>query len=113
MPYVNTHRGARISPQKVRPLLDMIRGRHVNDALAMLQGSTRRGAVFVGQALDAAVANADQQEADVSQLYVSEAQADKGPVMVRVQPKDRGRAHPIEKKMSHIRVAVEEGKPRR
>ena len=50
----------------------------------------------------------DEQEADVDHLYVSEARVDQGPSLMRFRPKDRGRAFPIEKKTSHIIVAVEQ-----
>ena len=107
MPYSNTHRGARISPTKVKPIVDLIRGRKVDDALTQLQMSKRRGAVLVKTALNAAVANADQAEVDVRRLVVSDARVDSGPTMKRFQPKDRGRAHKILKRTSHITVAVD------
>ena len=107
MAYVNTHWGARISPTKVRPVVDLIRGKPVSEALAILQTCKRRGAVFVHQALWAAMANADQDEADLHGLIVSDARVDKGQTIKRWQPKDRGRAHPIKKRTSHIRVAVD------
>lgn len=107
MPYTNIHYGARISPTKVKPIVDLIRGRKVDDALTQLDMSKRRGAMFVKQALQAAIANADQAEADVRRLVVSDARADTGPTIKRFQPKDRGRAHPILKRTSHITVAVD------
>lgn len=107
MPYTNTHRGARISPTKVKPLVDLIRGRKVDDALTQLTMSKRRGAVLVKTALNAAIANADQAEVDVRRLVVTDARADSGPTMKRFQPKDRGRAHKILKRTSHITVAVD------
>jgi len=108
MPYTNIHRGARISPTKVRPVIDMIRGRQVEDALAVLQVCKRRAAVLIGQSLNAAIANAYENNPDVGDLVVSEARVDQGPTMKRWQPKDRGRAHPIKKRTSHIRVSVDE-----
>ncbi|MDX1681865.1 MAG: 50S ribosomal protein L22 [Phycisphaeraceae bacterium] len=108
MPYHNIHRGARISPTKVRPVIDLIRGKRVEEALAILQTSKRRAAVFVGRSLDAAISNADQAEADVRNLRVSKAYVDQGPTIKRWQPKDRGRAHPIHKRTCHITVEVSE-----
>ena len=108
MPYKNVHRVARISPTKVRPVVDMIRGKRIDDAVTTLQLCKKRGAVFVKAALLAAKANADQAEADVRRLYVSDARVDQGPTIKRFQPKDRGRAFPILKRTSHITVAVDE-----
>ncbi|MEX0655894.1 MAG: 50S ribosomal protein L22 [Phycisphaeraceae bacterium] len=109
MPYTNVHRAARISPTKVRPLVDLIRGKTVDDAITQLKMSKRRAAVFIKTALDAAAANADQAEANVRRLIVTDARVDSGPTMKRWQPKDRGRAHPIMKRTSHITVTVDEG----
>lgn len=108
MAYTNTYRFARISARKVRLVVDTIRGKGIEDARTSLQFSKKRAAVFVKKSLEAAIANADQAEVDVRRLYVSEARVDEGPVMKRFQPKDRGRANPILKRMSHIVVAVDE-----
>lgn len=105
--FQNIHRGARISPTKVRPVLNLIRGRDINEALAILEHSPRRGAVFIRQALLAAQANADQAEVNAKRLFVSDARADSGPTIKRFQPKDRGRAHPILKRTSHITIGVD------
>jgi len=111
MPYNAIHRYARISPQKARLIVDMVRGRDFDDAMAALQYSKKRAAAYVRQALLSAQANADQAEADVRNLYVSEAFVNEGPVIKRFQPKDRGRAHPINKRICHIHVAVDERAP--
>ncbi len=108
MPYTNVHRMARISPQKVRLVADMIRGKSYADALTTLEMSKLRAAVLVKNALVAAYNNADQAEANVRRLKVSEARVDAGPTIKRFQPKDRGRAHPILKRTSHITVSVAE-----
>ena len=107
MAYTNTHKAARISPRKARLVVDMIRGRSVEDALTTLRLSKKRAAVYIRSALNAAVANADQDEADVRRLVVTDARVDAGPTMKRFQPKDRGRAHPILKRTSHISVSVD------
>jgi large subunit ribosomal protein L22 len=111
MPYHAIHRYARISPQKARLVVDMIRGCDFDQAMATLQYSKKRAAAYVRQALTSAQANADQAEADVRNLYVSEAFVDAGPTIKRFQPKDRGRAHPINKRTCHIHVAVDERGP--
>jgi large subunit ribosomal protein L22 len=107
MPYSNIHRGARISPSKVRPVINLIRGKRVDEADTILQMSKRRAAVFIRAALSAARANADQAEVDLRRLVVTDARVDSGPTMKRFQPKDRGRAHQILKRTSHITVTVD------
>jgi len=107
MAYTNTHRAARISPTKVRRVADMIRGKSAQQALTILAISKQRGAVFIRKALVAAMANADQAQVDQRLLRVVDARVDSGPTMKRWQPKDRGRAHRILKRTSHLTVAVD------
>ena len=108
MPYTNVHRSARISPTKARLVADMIRGKSVEQAMIILEMSKKRAAVFIKSALRAATENADQVgELDVRSLVVSDARVDSGATMKRWQPKDRGRAHPIKKRTSHITVSVD------
>ena len=102
------HRFARISARKARLMIDLIRGRDVQDALNVLKFMPNRAAPMIAKVLTSAVANADEQEADVDRLFVSEARVDEGPTMKRFHPKDRGRAHSILKRTSHICVAVEQ-----
>ncbi len=108
MPYTNIHRGARISPSKAKLVVDLVRGKPVSEALILLEVSKKRAAVFVKNALLAAQNNADQAEADVRRLVVTDARVDSGPTMKRWQPKDRGRAHAILKRTSHITISVDE-----
>ncbi len=108
--FTNTHRMAHIAPTKVLPVVRMIRGKSIEDALAMLENSPKRGAALVRQSLLAAQANADQAEADLRKLVVVDARVDSGPTQKRFQPKDRGRAHKILKRSSHITVSVGEKK---
>jgi len=96
------HRYARISPTKVRPVVDLIRGRDVNEAMNILQFA------MVRKALASAIANADEAEADVELLVVDEAFVDEATAIKRFRPKDRGRAFPIRKRNSHITIVVEE-----
>jgi large subunit ribosomal protein L22 len=100
------HRTARISERKVRLVLDLIRGRHCNEALQLLKFTNKRACVFVNRVLQSAMANANENSANMNALYVAEARADSGPIVKRFQPKDRGRAHPIQKRTSHIVVTV-------
>ncbi len=106
--YTNTHRMARISPKKARLVADLIRGMPVEEAFDALQQSKKRAAVMFKSALNAAYSNADRAEVDTRRLVVSECRVDEGPVIKRFQPKDRGRAHPIKKRTSHITVSVSE-----
>ena len=86
----------------------MIRGMKVEDALTALDFSKRRGASFYKDVLKSAIANAEEQDADVTVLYVKESRVDEGPTLKRWQPKDRGRAHPILKRMSHLHLVLDE-----
>ncbi|MBM4114495.1 MAG: 50S ribosomal protein L22 [Phycisphaerae bacterium] len=107
MAYKASHKFCRIAPRKARLVADLIRGRGVADALTELEFSKRRGAYFVQGVLKSAIANAEQASADVARLVVVESRVDEGPTIKRFQQKDRGRAHPIMKRTSHIIVAVD------
>lgn len=102
---VDHHRG---SPRKARLVADMIRGKQVAEAMEMLTFSTKRAATNVRKALAAAYAEAEQNNVDDSRLVVSESRVDEGAHIKRFRPKDRGRAHPILKRTSHITVTIEE-----
>jgi large subunit ribosomal protein L22 len=102
------HRFARISARKARLIIDLVRGRNAQDALNILKFTPNRAAGMISKVLTSAVASANEDEADVDNLYVLDARVDEGPSMKRIQPKDRGRAHPILKRTSHIMVVVEE-----
>ncbi|MBN2563096.1 MAG: 50S ribosomal protein L22 [Phycisphaerae bacterium] len=104
-----THRFARISPRKARLVTDLVAGRHVDEALELLRFTGKRASAFVDKVVRSAMANADEQEANVRALYIHEARVDEGPTIKRFRPKDRGRAHPIMKRTSHIVIAVGEG----
>lgn len=102
------HRFARTSPRKARLVADLIRGQHVNAAQDILRFTNKRASGLVERVLKSAIANANEAEADVRKLYVAEARIDEGPYFRRWRPKDRGRAHQILKRFSHITVVVEE-----
>ena len=108
MAWQATYRYARISARKVRLIVDMIRGQNVQKALNTLKFTPNRAAEMISKVLTSAVANANEAEADVKRLVVQEARVDEGPVMKRFIEKDRGRAHPILKRTSHIVVVVEQ-----
>lgn len=108
MPYEATHRFARISARKVRPLADLIRGKHADDALDTLRYMPHRGARLLEKVLKSALGNAEDRRArDLQNLIVVEARVDEGPMFKRVRPRARGMAFLVKKRMSHIRVAVE------
>lgn len=99
----------RISPQKVRPVVDMVRGKDVDEALALLQFSPQRAAEPVGKALQSAIANAENNHGLLREdLYVSEIRADEGPTLKRYRFGGRGRVKPRKRRSSHITVVVEE-----
>jgi large subunit ribosomal protein L22 len=108
MAWTAKHRYARISERKARLVADLIRGRRCDDALAVLEFTHQRAARMVDRVLKSAMANANEEEASMNRLYVSEARVDAGPIIKRFRAKDRGRAHPIQKRTSHIVVAVDE-----
>ena len=101
-------RHVRVTPMKARRMIDLIRGKNVVTAENMLTFTTKRAAVDVKKALLAARAEAEQANADVETLVVTESTVGAGPHMKRFQPKDRGRAHPILKRSSHITVVLEQ-----
>ncbi len=110
MPYEAKHRFARIAPRKARLIMDLIRGRNVDDAINMLHFSKQRASGMIEKVIRSAVANANEQAAAPSRntLYVAKAWVDPGPVIKRFQPKDRGKAYPINKRTSHLVVTIDE-----
>jgi large subunit ribosomal protein L22 len=106
------------SPQKARLVIDLIRGRNVNEALAVLAASNKRAAKPIEITLRSAIANATQKAEqiniaiDVDQLVVSTATVDLGPTKYRrrVRPAPMGRAYRERRWQSHITIEVESGK---
>ncbi|MCS7032410.1 MAG: 50S ribosomal protein L22 [Phycisphaerae bacterium] len=110
MPFEARHRFARIAPRKARLVMDMIRGRDVDDAIALLGFSKKRASGMIEKVVRSAVANAIEQDASIRRnaLYVARAWVDPGPIIKRFQPKDRGKAYAIQKKTSHLVVVLDE-----
>jgi large subunit ribosomal protein L22 len=110
MPFQAKHRFARIAPRKARRLMDLVRGRNVDDALAMLRFSKQRASGMIEKVIRSAVANANENEnaPPRNTLYVAKAWADPGPIIKRFQPKDRGKAYSIHKRTSHLVVTLDE-----
>lgn len=97
----------RMSPQKVRLVLGLVRGLPVAAAKQQLQFSSKEAARAILKVLDSAVANARHNAAmDVSGLFVTQAFADEGPKIHRFRPRARGSAAPIRKRMSHVTIFV-------
>jgi large subunit ribosomal protein L22 len=104
------HRFARIAPRKARLLMDLVRGRNVDEALTVLSFNKKRAAIMVGKVIRSAVANATEQDVAPKRnaLFVSAAWVDEGPTIKRFQPKDRGKAYSILKRTSHLVIEVDE-----
>jgi large subunit ribosomal protein L22 len=102
-----THRFARISVRKVRPLLDLIRGHYADDALDMLKYMPHRGARLIEQVLKSAMANAeDKGIRNVGELVVVDAHGDGGPMFKRLMPRARGMAYLIRRRSCHIGIGL-------
>jgi large subunit ribosomal protein L22 len=100
-------RHARVSPYKVREVLDLVRGKPVHEAEDILRFSERDAAFVVGKVLHSAVANAENNdELEPEELFVSACFADEGTTIKRWRPRARGRATRIRKRTSHITVIV-------
>ncbi len=101
-------RNAKISPTKVRQVINLIRGKDVGIALAILQGLNKRAARIVEKLLKSAIANAELKDMDIDNLYIKEIRADKGLVLKRYIPRAYGRATPIKRRYSHIYIKLAE-----
>ena len=99
----------RIAPRKVRIVMNLVRGKSVADALAILKFTPKVGADAVEKVLRSAVANAENNfDMDRDRLFISSAFVDQGPTLKRIHPRSRGQAFKILKHTSHITVAVNE-----
>jgi large subunit ribosomal protein L22 len=105
-------RAARQSPYKMRLVIDQIRGKDVNDALALLKFSKKHAAKQIEKVLNSAVANAEQrarlanESVDVDTLYIKHAVVNEGQKLKRWMPAAMGRATPIHKRTSHVEIVV-------
>ncbi|QJA05735.1 50S ribosomal protein L22 [Thermosulfurimonas marina] len=104
-----TARYVRISPYKARPVIDLIRGKPVQEALQILEFTPKKAARIIKKVLESAIANAEHNyNMDPDRLYVKRAYVDEGPRWKRIWPRAWGRASRILKRTSHITVVVEE-----
>lgn len=109
--WTSSYRYAPTSPRKTRLITQLIVGRSVQNSMDLLKFTKKRAATMVNKVLKAAVADADEQQADVDNLYVSCARVDDAGIRIgtkRWMPKDRGRTHRISQKACHILVTVAE-----
>ena len=99
----------RVSPRKSRLVIDLIRGKSVAEAIAILKFTPNKAAGIIEKVLMSAIANAENNfDLDVENLIVSEAFVNEGPTMKRFRPRAKGSASPINKRTSHITVVVSE-----
>jgi large subunit ribosomal protein L22 len=102
-------RYARVSPQKARLVVDLIRGKKVNDAITTLAFTRKAVSKIVDKTLKSAVANAENtKKMDVDTLYVKKAYVDQAPTMKRTHAKAMGRANIIRRRSSHITIILDE-----
>ncbi|PKN11391.1 MAG: 50S ribosomal protein L22 [Deltaproteobacteria bacterium HGW-Deltaproteobacteria-4] len=100
---------ARLSPQKTRLVVDMVRGKAVQEAINILKFSPQKAAAIVSTLVTSAVANAEQKGvSDLDRLFIKEIMVDQGPVLKRFLPRAQGRATKIRKPTSHILVVLAE-----
>ena len=98
----------RISPFKVRIVLDIIRGRSYEEAVAILKNTPKAASEILLKVVNSAAANAEHNMGlNKSDLFVAEAFAGQGPILKRIQPVSKGRAHRINKRTSHITIVLD------
>ena len=104
-----TAKYVRISPRKVKIVCDLIRGKSVPQATAILMATPKAASEVLVKVLKSAAANAENNhQMDPEKLYVSETYANPGPIIKRMMPRARGRGYRINKRTSHITVVVKE-----
>jgi large subunit ribosomal protein L22 len=104
-------RTVRIAPRKVRLVIDLIRGKQVGEAVAILKLTPKAASPVVEKVLKSALANAEHNyEMDVNNLVVTQAFVDEGPTLKRFRPRAMGRASQINKRTSHITIVLSEKK---
>ncbi len=98
----------RIAPRKVKIVLDLIRNKPCDEAMAILKYTPKAACEPLYKLLKSAMANAEMKNMDVSRLYVAACSVDQGPTLKRIRPRDKGRAYRINKKTSHINITLKE-----
>jgi large subunit ribosomal protein L22 len=101
---------ARVAPRKVKIILDVIRGKKVEDALSQLHFISKRATLTIEKTIRSAVASLLNEKGstniDTDTLYIKHASVHKGPMLKRIMPRSMGRANRILKRMSHIKIIV-------
>jgi large subunit ribosomal protein L22 len=104
-----TARYIRIAPRKARLVLDLIRGKSVEEAFAILRHTPKAASPVIEKLLNSAIANAEHNfQLDPTNLKIVKAYANEGPMLKRIQPRSRGQAFRINKRTSHITLVVAE-----
>lgn len=104
-------RTVRIAPRKVRLVVDLVRGKKVGEAIAILKHTPKAASLVVEKLIMSAIANAEHNyEMDPNNLVISQAYVDEGPTLKRFRPRGKGRASAINKRTSHITVILTEKK---
>ncbi|KEZ49150.1 MULTISPECIES: 50S ribosomal protein L22 [Bacillaceae] len=104
-------RTVRIAPRKARLVIDLIRGKQIGEAVAILRHTPKTASPIIEKVLKSAVANAEHNyEMDINNLVVTEAYVGEGPTLKRFRPRAMGRASAINKRTSHITIVVSEKK---
>ena len=102
-------RHIRIAPRKIRVVIDLIRGKNIGEAYAILKNTPKVGSEVLLKVLQSAIANAEHNcDMNSDKLYVSAAYVDQGPTLKRIHPRSRGQAFKILKRSSHVTVVVNE-----
>src|SRR5712671_6569481 len=105
--YTAKHRFARISVRKLRPILDLVRGKYADDAMDILKYMPHRGARMIEQVLKSAMANAeDKGVRNVGDLVIVDAHGDGGPMFKRLMPRARGMAYMVRRRSAHIFIGL-------
>ncbi len=104
-----TLRYARISPRKVKIVIDLIRNKSVAEAIGIINNTPKAASEYLIKLLNSAIANAtNNHNMNAEKLYVAEAFANPGPILKRIMPRAQGRAFRIRKRTSHITLVLKE-----
>ena len=102
-------RYARISPRKVKIVIDLIRNKSVAEAIGIINNTPKAASEYLIKLLNSAVANAtNNHNMDIEKLYVAEVYANPGPILKRIMPRAQGRAFRIRKRTSHVTIVLKE-----
>ena len=107
--YIAKHRFCDVSARKMRPFVQLIRGKNVDEAIEALRFYPNRGARMIEAVVKSALGNAEDKGCrNLDELVVSEAKIDGAPIIKRIQPRARGTAFPIKTRLSHITIGLAE-----